>query len=178
MSDILLKAVIEKLESLEKTTAGLKAKVDAMPVYTDQFKELNKKMVAMEEEIQSIPSRISIPELEIRSQRTTMALLIAQLKEPLKQTVKNVHYLGKTMLVCFGMVVIILGLCVWISQLYDNIHELNSRTPKQILSVPLRRNRENTTSKMPKPKVTNQTSLGLSRSAEKIQNTGNVKPSK
>lgn len=167
MSEILLKAVIEKLEFLEKNTAELNVKVGSMPVYTDQFKELDEKMVAMGEEIKSIPNRISMPEKEISSVQTQMALLIAQLKEPLKQKVKNVHYLGKTMLVCFAMVVIILGLCIWISQLYDNIHELNSRTPNQILSIPVPRSRENVASKTHKPKSTNQAYLSGSKNAEK-----------
>ncbi len=77
----------------------------------------------MQMEIQSIPETISIRGDEIRAQRITMAKLTEQLKRPLHQREKHLHYLRKPMLFCIFLVISIVGLCVWIGQLYEYIHE-------------------------------------------------------
>jgi hypothetical protein len=123
MNDILLKTIIEKLEALEKTIAEVKEKVDRVTDYSPAFKDMGEKIREMQMEIRSIPEKISLPGEEMKAQRITMAGLTAQLKQPLQQREKHVHYLSKPLLSCIFLVMLIVGLCVWIGQLYEYIHE-------------------------------------------------------
>jgi hypothetical protein len=123
MNDILIKTFIEKLEALEKSSIEAKEKVDRVTDYSPAFKDLGEKIREMQLEIRSIPEKISIPGDEIKAQRITMAGLTAQLKQPLLQREKHVHYLSKPLLSCIFLVMLIVGLSVWIGQLYEYIHE-------------------------------------------------------
>ena len=136
MNDILIKTFIEKLEALEKTCTELKEKVDRVTDYSPAFKDLGEKIRMMQLEIRSIPEKISIPGDEIKAQRMTMAGLIAQLKQPLQQREKHVHHLSKPLLFCIFLVMLIVGLCVWIGQLYEYIHEKENIPMHNWMSLP------------------------------------------
>ena len=62
---------------------------------------------------------------DIVSLKETITKLKIELKEPLKQKVKHIHYTSKPLLTCIVLVMIIVGLCVWISKLYDKQNEIS-----------------------------------------------------
>jgi hypothetical protein len=122
MEDILLQAIVDKLEALDKTTEKLSKMVDGVTNYSPSFKEVNEKIRMVHMEVRGIPEQISFPEKEIYSQRMATDSLLAQLKQPLNPKVKHIHYLDTPMLLCIAMTIIILGLSFWINILYDDIH--------------------------------------------------------
>ena len=133
MSEILLQTIVEKLETLEKSQQELKSKIDAVPEYSKEFKDLQERLRMTQMDIKSMPQQISIPLSDIVSLKETITKLKIELKEPLTQKVKHIHYTSKPLLACIVLVMIIVGLCVWISKLYDRQNEIGQSKPVQAL---------------------------------------------
>ena len=138
MSEILLQTIIEKLETLEKTQQELKSKIEAVPEYTKEFKDLQERLRMTQMDLKSVPQQISIPVSDIVSLKETITKLRIELKQPLQQKVKHIHYTSKPLLACIVLVMIIVGLCIWISKLYDRPIEIS-----QSKSVPALRSNVN-----------------------------------
>jgi chromosome segregation ATPase len=114
MSEELLEAIIEKLENLERRIHALEEKIDSVTNYSEDFRSIRGDMREIRMEVKSIPSQISIPEDEIKEARLTMSSLKNQLKKPLQQKIKTIHYLSKPLLLSIGLMILIVGLITWL----------------------------------------------------------------
>ena len=61
MSEILLQTIVEKLETFEKRQQELKSKIEVLPEYSKEFKDLQERLRMTQMDIKSMPQQISIP---------------------------------------------------------------------------------------------------------------------
>jgi len=119
MSDILLQAIIEKLDQQDKSIQSLAAKIGAMPDHKKDFEAMQEQLATTKTEIKKIPEQISIPLNEITGLKGEAIKLRAQLKEPLMEKVKHVHYASKPLLLSIVLVMVIVGQSVWTWKMYE-----------------------------------------------------------
>jgi hypothetical protein len=114
MSEELLEVIIEKLENLEKRIHALEEKIDSVTNHSEDFRAIRRDMREIRMEIKSIPSQISIPVDEIKETTVTMSALKDQLKQPLIQKIKTIHYLSKPLFLSVGLMILVVGLITWL----------------------------------------------------------------
>jgi hypothetical protein len=133
MEDILLQAIIDKLETLDKTTEKLTEVVNCIPNYSASFTDLKEKIRTVQMEVRGIPEQISIPGKEIIANTLAMDDMLTQLKRPLNQKIKHIHYLDAPLLLCIAMTTIVIGLSFWINILYDKIQGIEKIPNDQLV---------------------------------------------
>ncbi|GAC1416501.1 MAG: hypothetical protein NVS1B13_00380 [Flavisolibacter sp.] len=136
MNEILLQTIIDKLESLEKSNIELSGKGNAVNDYSPELENINELIKKIHSEIHNIPSQIYFPSDEIYAHRIAMKALTEQLRQPVQQRERHIHYLSKPILACIVLVAIIIGLSVWVGQLYEYIHEKELEKSFQTIIVP------------------------------------------
>lgn len=114
MSEILLQAIVEKLEAFEKSQE-LKSKIED----GKELKEMQERLRMIHIDIKSISRQIFIPAGDIVALKETIAEFNIHLQETSRQQVKHIHYASKSLLACIVLVFIIVGLCIWIGKIYD-----------------------------------------------------------
>jgi hypothetical protein len=119
MSEIVLKTIVEKLETLENAIKELKEKINGVTDYSADFKKLQGDYREIKMVIASIPPQISIPADEIKDCSRVVVGLTTQLKQPLKQIVKHIHYASKPLFLCSILFSVIIGLCMLVSYELD-----------------------------------------------------------
>ena len=132
MEEILLQTIIDKLETTEKRIEILTHTIEGIINHSSDFKEMNEKFRTVQMEVRGIPSRISVPGEEIQYQRLAMVNLTEQLKKPLEQRVKNIHYLNPPFLLSVFLLVVIICLGIWIYFLYPQ-HSENKTTNNELM---------------------------------------------
>src|SRR6267154_4584673 len=120
MEEILLQTIIDKLEALDKTNEKLYKTFESVTNYDPAFKDVSERLRMVLLEVKGIPDLISIPGKEIQAQRLAIVSLTEQLKQPLKQKVKTVHYLSPPFLLSAVLMGIIIWLGVWVYILYHD----------------------------------------------------------
>jgi peptidoglycan hydrolase CwlO-like protein len=100
MDEIVFDMMVEKQEKINKSIEALTTKTEIIPDYAQEWHQMHERQRMIQTDIKSIPQQISIPLNEITELKQEVLKLNAQLKEPLLQKIKRLHYLSKSLLAC------------------------------------------------------------------------------
>jgi hypothetical protein len=130
MNEIVFDTMVEKLEKIHDSIRALTTKIEATPDYGGECNQMQELQRMIQTDIKSIPEQIFIPINEITTLKQEASKLNAQLKEPLHQKIKHLHHLGKPLLACIVLVMIILGLGQWLSREMDIVSTMKEHDIK------------------------------------------------
>jgi hypothetical protein len=136
MEEILLQTIIDKLDALDKTIEKLTGTIESATNYDPAFKDVSERLRMVRLKVKGIPDLISIPGKEIQAQRESMIHLTEQLKQPLKQKVKTVHYINPPFLLSAVLMGIIIWLGTWVYILYPGSQQIEKTPVYPRVTVP------------------------------------------
>lgn len=122
MNEVLLETMIEKLEVLVQSNKELLAKIEGLQGSGKELTGLYVQLGDIWIEMKSLHRQISVSSMEIKERLGNLGRLLEDLQGS-RQKVRHIHYLHTPMICCFVLVVVVMGLLVWVGQLYDYIHE-------------------------------------------------------
>lgn len=127
MDEVLMDAVVQKMEAFDKWSKDTEERLKNLPDHTDFIKRMNGRLMSAEKEIKDLPAKIFMPITEIEAFTAQVRELRKQLAIPLKQEVHHEHHLSKPIFVCIGLLLVIfaLGLTLYYSWLQTDQNKEN-----------------------------------------------------
>ena len=127
MDEVLVDALVQKLEAFDKWSKDTEGRLKNLPDHTDFIKRMNGRLLSAEKEIKDLPAKIFMPIPEIEAFTAEVGELRKQLATPQKQDVRHEHHLSKPIFVCIGLllVTVTLGFLLYYSWLRADQHKEN-----------------------------------------------------
>jgi hypothetical protein len=122
MNEVLLETMIEKLEVLVQSNKEMLTKIEGLPGPSKDLTGFYAQLADIRKEMKYIHGQISESGKGIQKRQDNLARFLEDLQSS-QQKVRHIHYLDKAMACCLLLVVVVVGLCVWVGQLYEYIHE-------------------------------------------------------